>query len=79
MESPSDAGFAGGRMFPSILILLANIGGWLHLLPVPVQLIINSCACVYLGTIMSSKIFKGKNGQIEISAKDKDAEHIGKK
>jgi len=59
MESDKEVIFAGGRAFPFILILLANIGGWLHLLPVPIQLFINSCACVYLGTIMSSNIFRG--------------------
>ncbi len=73
MESPSEVAYVGGRVFPLILILLTNIGGWLHLLPVPIQLIINSCACVYLGTIMSSKIMKGKNGEIGLSEKDKDA------
>ena len=62
-----------------ILILLANIAGWLHVLPVFVQLVINSSCCVYLGTIMSSKIFKSKNGEFGLSEKDKDAEHIGKK
>lgn len=68
----NQVGYVRERIFPMVLILLANIGGWLHLLPVAPQLIINSCSCVYLGTIMSSKIHKLKNGDIGLSAKDKD-------
>jgi hypothetical protein len=43
---------------PAGLILAANIGGFLHILPVFVQLLINSSAVVYIGCIMSCKLRK---------------------
>lgn len=58
--------FAGPTVLPFVLIVLANVGGYFHLLPVFVQLLINSCACVYLGTIMSTKLKRSSGDNIEV-------------
>jgi len=53
--------FVRDRVIASVLILVANIGGFLHLIPVFPQLLVNSCCCVYLGVILSAKLKRGKD------------------
>ena len=63
---------------PFVLIILSNLLGYLHLLPVFPQLLINSSACVYIGVILSSKL--RRNGDnLTAADKEKDAESIGHK
>lgn len=71
--------FIRNRTIASVLILLANLGGFLHLLPVFPQLLINSSCCVYLGTIMSTKLKRSRDDTIVEEDKGKDRERIGQK
>ena len=72
-------GYVRSGVIPFGLILVANVCGYLHVLPVFLQLLVNSCSVVYLGTILSQKIGKSKNGEMTLSEKEKGAEEIGKK
>lgn len=47
-----------------LLILAANVGGAMLVLPIFWQLLINSCACVYIGCLFSTRL--GKNEKKEI-------------
>ena len=60
----SKAIFVRNRTIASALILIANFLGFLHLIPVFPQLLINSCCCVYLGTIMSTKLKRSKDNTL---------------
>jgi len=46
------------------LILAANIGGALLVLPIFLQLLINSCACVYIGCLLSTRLAKNEKGTV---------------
>jgi minor histocompatibility antigen H13 len=46
------------------LILAANIGGALLVLPIFLQLLINSCACVYIGCLLSTRLAKNEKGAV---------------
>ena len=54
----SDPVYIRSIEIPAIVILLANILGAFHLLPVFVQLLLNSSAVVYMGCIASAQIKK---------------------
>ncbi len=71
--------FLQDRLLASLLILVTNILGFFHLLPVFPQLLINSTCCVYLGTIMSTKLKHQKDGTLIEEEKGKDREKIGQK
>lgn len=47
-----------------VLILAANVGGALLVLPIFWQLLINSCACVYIGCLLSTRLAKDEKGQV---------------
>ena len=47
-------------IFPAIVVLAANIAGGFHLIPVFVQLLLNSTAVVYIGCISSSQVKRQK-------------------
>lgn len=47
-----------------LLILAANAGGAMLVLPIFWQLLINSCACVYIGCLFSTRLGKNKTGEI---------------
>jgi hypothetical protein len=48
---------------PFALLAISNILGWMHLLPVFVQLLLSSCSCVYIGCILSSKLQRKPSGE----------------
>lgn len=64
---------------PAIVILLTNLLAWFHLLPVFIQLLLNSSSCVYIGCILSTKITKDKEGALQSYSKSmgEDEEVIG--
>lgn len=63
---------------PAIFILVSNLLGFLHLLPVFPQLLINSSCCVYIGVILSAKLRRSETGLVA-AEKEKDSESIGHK
>lgn len=48
-----------------LLLILANVGGALYIVPISLQLLINTCACVYIGCLLSTCLAKDqKSGNI---------------
>jgi minor histocompatibility antigen H13 len=47
-----------------VLILAANVGGALLVLPIFWQLLINSCSCVYIGCMLSTRLAKNDKGEV---------------
>lgn len=56
--------YLGTQVLPLILLVITNILGGLHLLPIFIQLLISSSTCVYLGCILSGRLSKAKDGKI---------------
>lgn len=54
-----------GVLIPAILLLAANIGGGLLILPIFWQLLINTCCCVYIGGIYSTRLARNNRGEIQ--------------
>jgi minor histocompatibility antigen H13 len=50
--------------FAYILILAANVAGGLLVLPIFWQLLINSCCCVYIGGLFSTRLAKNEKGEV---------------
>lgn len=46
------------------VLLGTNIAGGLLIMPVFLQLLLNTCACVYIGCLLSTRLAKDKDGQI---------------
>lgn len=46
------------------IMLFANIGGGLLVLPIFWQLLINTCCCVYIGTLLSTRLKKDSHGEL---------------
>ena len=66
-------------IFPAIVVLAANIAGGFHLIPVFVQLLLNSTAVVYIGCISSSQVKRQKGYLLVASSESGDEETIGMK
>jgi len=47
-----------------LLILAANVGGALLILPISIQLLINTCCCVYIGCLLSTCLAKDDKGHL---------------
>lgn len=71
--------YLGSQMIPLLLLLITNVLGGLHLIPIFIQLLISSCSCVYLGCILSGRLSKGTDGAICSAAHEEDSQVIGKK
>lgn len=65
--------YLGNHTLPLMLLVVTNILGGLHVLPIFVQLLISSSTCVYLGCILSGRLSKAKDGQLCASVHDKDS------
>ena len=64
--------FVRSLILPSIVVLAANIAGALHLVPVFVQLLLNSTAVVYIGCISSTQVKLKSGGFVPTSAESAD-------
>jgi minor histocompatibility antigen H13 len=47
-----------------LLIILANVGGALLIVPISLQLLINTCSCVYIGCLLSTCLAKDSKGHV---------------
>lgn len=47
-----------------VVLLAANVGGALLLLPIWVQLLANTVACVYIGCLLSTRLPSAENGEL---------------
>jgi hypothetical protein len=53
------------NLIPAYIVLLGtNIAGGLLLLPTFVQLLLNTCACVYIGCIFSTRLSNNADGTV---------------
>ena len=53
------------NLLPAYIILLGtNVAAGFLLLPTFVQLLLNTCACVYIGCIFSTRLSKNSDGTI---------------
>lgn len=46
------------------VLLGTNIAGGLLVMPVFLQLLLNTCACVYIGCLLSTRLTKDSTGRI---------------
>ena len=59
-------------IFAALVVLATNIGGGLLLLPTFPQLLLNTCAVVYMGCLLSTKLAKDKDGKLVNFSKELD-------
>lgn len=53
------------NLLPAYIILIGtNVAAGLLLLPTFVQLLLNTCACVYIGCIFSTRLSKNTDGTV---------------
>lgn len=51
-------------MLAYIVLLGTNIAGGLLVMPVFLQLLLNTCSCVYIGCLLSTRLAKDKEGRV---------------
>jgi len=51
-------------IFPAVLLVLTNVLGGLLVMPISLQLLFNTCCCVYIGCIISTRLAKNPNGTL---------------
>lgn len=54
---------------PFGIVFVVNMLGWLHILPIFIQLLLNSASCVFIGCVLSTKLRINSLGVLENASK----------